>query len=132
MSTTEKPQEIAGNTQVNIQVPEYLGRALSGMPFETVPSGQSSFWQIVQLEHPETKKPVFFAVQVSFTVNGIEIFWHDLDDLQKLVQQATVMLTMLTQATMASTPLLVADKGQMEQAIGNMKRSNMGLRPPGK
>lgn len=107
--------------KITLTLPDYLGFALSKMPFDDIPEPPDISW-FVTTKEDDTGKSQTFAVMTVFTKNHISNFWFDHDDLVKLVINAQRAGVVLEQEMAKSQTLTVASEGQMIQTIENMEK----------
>jgi len=79
------------------------------------PAQMSGGWAMVEVDRDGRKVPN--AVLLLAQNNTVAMYWFDLPGMEDFVQNSTVLLAGMRQATMASMPLIAANPEQMQQAI---------------
>jgi hypothetical protein len=133
MSTDQEVKEEKVEDDDNVTVPGFLLNALNKIPFLPQPEQHGSGWQVEQVEavlDDGSTKEMYFVVETRISGNEIHVYWYDLENLRAHAQTAMMALQNLTQLHQASSPLVVADKTQMNNVINEAKQT--GLIHPGK
>lgn len=112
---------------VKIDLPEYLGYALTQLSFEDIPEEPRSSWFLTEAVEPETKTGHWFVTQTVFTKNGLQVYWYDLEALQKLVEMAAKAGMALQQKLATIGGLVVANESQMKQTVEGLEATKRNL-----
>lgn len=123
MSLTGQPKE----DTAKIDVPDYLGFALTQLPYEDIPEEPRSSWHLTEAVEEGSGKTHWFVTQTCFVKNGIHTYWYDLEALAKLIHLAQAAGIRLQEKLASSGGLTVATPDQMVQAVSNMEKSKRDL-----
>jgi hypothetical protein len=121
-SAAEQPEA------VSIEISHVLSTVLQGMQIPVEFAGHASGWQIIPITEDDGSKSL--AVVLSLTRgNGLDLYWFRAKDLEVFIQQAIMTHQQQLRGIQNLNPLMVANKSQMQQAIGQHEAAHRLIVP---
>lgn len=126
MSLQPPPQPESQEERALIEVPEYLGFALSNIAPKGEPEIPQHSWFVLQVSG-EDGKPKWYVTDTVFTNNEIKTYWYDYDAFVAMVMNAQRVGAVLEQKMATSGGISVATTDQLAQVLDNMEKSKRNL-----
>lgn len=123
----DPPQGQTGEDKVLVDLPEYLGFAVSQMPFEDIPEEPRSSWYLTEAVEEGSGRSHWFITQTCFSKNHIGVFWYDEEAIAALIRMAQAAATALQQKKASLGGLLIANEGQMKQTVEGLEATKRNL-----
>jgi hypothetical protein len=131
--TIQSPETPIGEAETSPQGAEAIFKdMLANLPLFLNPAPFSSGWAIAALPDPETGREVPCAILMTAQNNTASAVVFSLPNLQNFTQATMGIFQALQAEVMKASPLLVADQGQMQQALAAKKKmdSQFSARQP--
>lgn len=123
----DPPQEQHSEDKVLVDLPEYLGFAISQMPFEDIPEEPRSSWYLTEAVEEGNGRSHWFITQTCFSKNHINVSWYNEEAIAALIRMAQQAAIALQQKKASLGGLTIANQSQMKQTVEGLEATKRNL-----